>query len=63
MKNMKKTYEVHTKNRMEADKRKKDKYIEDRLDMVEKALESHAKILARFSNDRGGLITVDTYNG
>ena len=46
-------FEVHTKNRMEADKRKKMRYLEDRLDMVEKALESHAKILARFQMTEG----------
>jgi len=53
MKNMKKTYEVHTKNRMEADKRKKDKYIEDRIKVLEKAIESHAKILARLQTAEG----------
>ena len=46
-------FEVHTKNRIEADKRKKMRYLEDRLDMVEKALESHAKILARFQMTEG----------
>ena len=46
-------FEVHTKNRMEADKRKKDKYIEDRLKVLEKAIESHAKILARLQTAEG----------
>ena len=46
-------FEVHTKNRIEADKRKKDKYIEDRLKVLEKAIESHAKILARLQTAEG----------
>ena len=46
-------FEVHTKNRTEADKKKKMRYLEDRIDMVEKALESHAKILARFQMTEG----------
>ncbi len=46
-------FEVHTKNRMEADKRKKDKYIEDRIKVLEKAIESHAKILARLQTAEG----------
>ena len=51
-------FELHTKNKAEQFERQKIKFLEDRIATLEKTLESHAKILARFqmtegdSNDR-----------
>jgi len=49
---------VRTQNKAEQFERQKIKFLEDRIATLEKTLESHAKILARFqmtegdSNDR-----------
>ena len=39
---------VRTQNRAEMYERKKLEFLEDRIKVLEKTLESHAKILARF---------------
>ena len=39
---------VRTQNRAEMHERKKIEFLEDRIKVLEKTLESHAKILARF---------------
>ena len=39
---------VRTQNRAEMHERKKIEFLEDRIKVLEKAIESHAKILARF---------------
>jgi hypothetical protein len=41
-------FEVIDRNKDRVLQRKKNKFIENRLSNVEKAIESHAKILARF---------------
>ena len=41
-------FELHTKNKAEQYERQKIKFLEDRISTLEKTLESHAKILARF---------------
>ena len=41
-------FELHTKNKAEQFERQKIKFLEDRIKVLEKAIESHAKILARF---------------
>ena len=51
-------FEVISKNKAEQFERQKIKFLEDRIKTLETAIESHAKILARFqmtegdSNDR-----------
>ena len=51
-------FELHDKNKDERYQRQKVKFLEDRIATLEKTLESHAKILARFqmteenNNDR-----------
>ena len=44
---------VRTKNRSEMYERKKIEFLEDRITTLEKTLESHAKILARFQMTEG----------
>ena len=44
---------VRTKNRSEMYERKKIEFLEDRIATLEKTLESHAKILARFQMTEG----------
>ena len=44
---------VRTKNRSEMYERKKIEFLEDRIKTLEKTLESHAKILARFQMTEG----------
>jgi hypothetical protein len=44
---------VRTQNRAEMHERKKIKFLEDRIKVLEKTLESHAKILARFQMTEG----------
>jgi hypothetical protein len=39
---------IRTQNRAEMHERKKIEFLEDRIKVLEKTLESHAKILARF---------------
>jgi len=41
-------FELHTKNKAEKYERQKIKFLEDRIKVLESAIESHAKILARF---------------
>ena len=41
-------FELHTQNKAERYERQKIKFLEDRITTLEKALESHTKILARF---------------
>ena len=46
-------FELHTKNKAEQHERQKIKFLEDRIKVLEKAIESHAKILARFQMTEG----------
>ena len=46
-------FELHDKNKAEMYERKKFKFLEDRIAVLEKTLESHAKILARFQMTEG----------
>ena len=46
-------FELIDKNRAEMHERKKIEYLEDRIKTLEKTLESHAKILARFQMTEG----------
>ena len=41
-------FELHSKNKAEQFERQKIKFLEDRIKTLETAIESHAKILARF---------------
>ncbi len=41
-------FELHDQNKAERYERQKIKFLEDRITTLEKALESHTKILARF---------------
>ena len=41
-------FELHSKNKAEQYERQKIKFLEDRIKTLETAIESHAKILARF---------------
>jgi hypothetical protein len=44
---------VRTKNRAEMYERKKLEFLEDRIKVLEKTLESHAKILGRYQMTEG----------
>jgi len=46
-------FELHDKNKDERYQRQKMTYLEDRIKVLEKTLESHAKILARFQMTEG----------
>jgi len=46
-------FELHSKNKDERYQRQKITYLEDRIRVLEKTLESHAKILARFQITEG----------
>jgi len=46
-------FEVIEKNKIERYERQKLTYLEDRIKVLEKAIESHAKILARFQMTEG----------
>ena len=46
-------FELHTKNKAEQHERQKIKFLEDRIKVLENAIESHAKILARFQMTEG----------
>ena len=46
-------FELHSKNKAEQFERQKIKFLEDRIKTLEKTLESHAKILARFQMTEG----------
>ena len=41
-------FELHDQNKAERYERQKIKFLEDRIKVLESAIESHAKILARF---------------
>ena len=51
---------VRTQNRAEMHERKKLEFLEDRIKVLEKTLESHAKILARFQMTEGRFDVVET---
>ena len=57
-------FELHSQNKAERYERQKIKFLEDRIATLEKALESHSKILARFqmteNNDDQGNIGIIT---
>jgi hypothetical protein len=46
-------FEVIEKNKIERYERQKLTFLEDRIKVLEKAIESHAKILARFQMTEG----------
>ena len=46
-------FELHTKNKAEQYERQKIKFLGDRIKTLENAIESHAKILARFQMTEG----------
>ena len=46
-------FELHTKNKAEQHERQKIKFLEDRIKTLETAIESHAKILARYQMKEG----------
>ena len=46
-------FEVIDKNKIERYERQKLTYLEDRVKVLEKSIESHAKILARFQMTEG----------
>ena len=46
-------FEVIDKNKVERYERQKIKFLEDRIKVLESAIESHAKILARFQMTEG----------
>ena len=46
-------FELIDKNKAEQYERQKIKFLEDRIKVLEKAIESHAKILARFQMTEG----------
>ena len=46
-------FELHSSNKDKMYQEKKIKYLEDRIITLEKTLESHAKILARFQMTEG----------
>ena len=46
-------FELIDKNKAEQHERQKIKFLEDRIKVLESAIESHAKILARFQMTEG----------
>jgi hypothetical protein len=54
-------FELIDKNKAEQFERQKIKFLEDRIKVLEKAIESHAKILARFqmTEDKKELAELD----
>ena len=58
-------FELHTKNKAEQYERQKIKFLEDRIKVLEKAIESHAKILARFqmTEDKDNIEIYETVGG
>ena len=46
-------FELHDSNKEAMLQRNKMKYLEDRISVLEKSLESHARILARFQMTEG----------
>ena len=58
-------FELHTKNKAEQFERQKIKFLEDRIKTLETAIESHAKILARFqmTEDKDDIEIYETVGG
>ena len=52
-------FELIDKNRAEMHERKKIQFLEDRIKTLETAIESHAKILARFQMTEGNGFETD----
>ena len=54
-------FELHDQNKAERYERQKIKFLEDRIKVLETAIESHAKILARFqmTEDKKELAELD----
>jgi hypothetical protein len=52
-------FEIIEKNKIERYERQKLSYLEDRMKVMETALESHAKILARFQMTEGNGFETD----
>ena len=52
---------IRTQNRAEMHERKKIEFLEDRIATLEKTLESHAKILARFQMTEGDINAKQTF--
>ena len=46
-------FELHDQNKAERYERQKIKFLEDRIKVLENAIDSHAKILARFQMTEG----------
>ena len=53
-------FELHSQNKAERYERQKIKFLEDRISTLEKALESHTKILARFQMTEGRFDVIET---
>ena len=49
-------FELHDQNKAERYERQKIKFLEDRIKVLENAIESHAKILARFQMTEGDTV-------
>mgnify|MGYP003656856497 FL=1 len=45
-------FEVHTKNRMEADRTKKLKYLQDRIEVLEKSVAKCHELLGKIMGDK-----------
>ena len=58
-------FELHDQNKAERYERQKIKFLEDRIATLEKALESHTKILARFqmTEDKDDIEIYETVGG
>ena len=58
-------FEVIDRNKAEQHERQKIKFLEDRIKVLEKAIESHAKILARFqmTEDKDDIEIYETVGG
>ena len=52
-------FELHDQNKAEQYERQKIKFLEDRIKVLESAIESHAKILARFQMTEGNGFETD----
>ena len=52
-------FELHDQNKAERYERQKIKFLEDRIKVLESAIESHAKILARFQMTEGNGFETD----
>ena len=58
-------FELHDQNKAERHERQKIKFLEDRIKTLETAIESHAKILARFqmTEDKDNIDIYETVGG